>query len=85
MSEAMGPALKDQLVQNVSMVHEKDERGWTLLHHQALAGSTATVKVLLEFGADANAKNDKGLTPVQLARSLGWDKVVALLVTKGAM
>ncbi len=61
------------------MLHEKDDRGWTLLHHQALAGSTATVEILLELGADTNAKTNHGMTPLQLAQSLKWDKVIALL------
>ena len=54
-------------------------RGWTLLHQEALAGSAATVKVLLEAGADPNARTDDGITPLELARSLGWEKVAALL------
>ncbi|WP_246523686.1 DUF2314 domain-containing protein [Gemmata palustris] len=84
MSAAMGPPLKDQLAKDPSMLHSKDDRGWTLLHHQALAGSLATVEILLECGADPNAATDDGTTPVQLAEALGWDKVVALLARKGA-
>jgi uncharacterized protein YegJ (DUF2314 family) len=84
MSENMAPSFKEQLSEDPSMVNQKDEVGWTLLHHQALAGSLATVTVLLECGADVNAVTDHGMTPVQLARSLGWDKVEALLASKGA-
>jgi uncharacterized protein len=84
MSEAMAAPLKDQLAEDLSMLNAKDDRGWTLLHHQALAGSKATVEVLLERGADANEVTDHGMTPLQLAKSLGWDKVVALLEKKGA-
>lgn len=82
MSEAMGPSLKEQLVKDPSMVHSKDDGGWTFLHHQALAGSAATVKVLLEAGADPNAVTNHGMTPLQLAKSLGWDKVAALLADR---
>jgi ankyrin repeat protein len=49
-----------------------------------LAGSAATVKVLLEAGADPNAVTKHGMTPLQLAQALGWDKVVGLLVSKEA-
>jgi uncharacterized protein YegJ (DUF2314 family) len=84
MSEAAASSLKEQLAKDPSILHAKDDRGWMLLHHQALAGSTATVKVLLEHGAEANAVTENGLTPLQLAKLLGWDKVVALLVSKGA-
>jgi uncharacterized protein YegJ (DUF2314 family) len=84
MSEAMAPKLREQLAKDPAMLHGTDDGGWTLLHHQALAGSAATVKVLLECGADPNAVTAHGMTPVQLARSLGWDNVVALLVKNGA-
>jgi uncharacterized protein YegJ (DUF2314 family) len=79
MSEAMASSLKEQLAKDPSLVASKDDRGWAFLHQEALAGNFATVKVLLEAGADPNAVTNHGMTPVQLARSLGWDKVVALL------
>jgi ankyrin repeat protein len=79
MSEAMAPSLKEQLAKDPCLVSAKDDRGWTFLHQQALAGSAATVKVLLEAGADPNAVTNHGMTPLQLAKSLGWEKVVALL------
>jgi uncharacterized protein YegJ (DUF2314 family) len=81
MSEAMAPSLKGHLADNPSALGAKDDRGWTLLHHQALAGSAATVKVLLECGADATAVTGHGMTALQLAQSLGWEKVVELLAT----
>jgi uncharacterized protein len=84
MSEAMAPKLKTDLAKNPSMLHAKDDKGWTLLHQQALAGSTATVRVLLDAGADPNAKTDHGMTPLQLAQTLEWDNVVALLRGRGA-
>jgi uncharacterized protein YegJ (DUF2314 family) len=84
MSAGMASSLKDQLAKNPSLVSETDDRGWTLLHQEALAGNTATVQVLLEAGADPNAVTNHGMTPLQLAQSLGWDKVAALLVSKRA-
>ena len=82
MSDAMASSLKEQIAKDPSFVSATDDRGWTLLHQQALAGSTATVKVLLEAGADPNAVTDHGMTPLRLAKSLGWDQVVALLARK---
>jgi uncharacterized protein YegJ (DUF2314 family) len=82
MSEAMAGSLKEQLAKDPSLVRSKDDRGWTLLHQEALAGSAPTVKVLLNAGADPTAKTADGRTPLDLARCLGWDRVVALLTPR---
>jgi uncharacterized protein YegJ (DUF2314 family) len=84
MSEAMAEKLKEQLAADKSLVHSTGDQGWTLLHQEALAGSLPTVKVLLEAGADPNAQTNHGMTPLQLAHALGWEKVVTLLLSKGA-
>ena len=81
-AENMAPSLKDHLAKNPSAVFAKGHNGWTLLHQDASAGSTATVKILLEAGADPNASADNGMTPLQLAKVLGWDGVVALLTRR---
>ena len=51
----------------------------TLKSQLALAGSTACVKILLDAGADRNALTDNGMTALQLAKTLNWEKVVTLL------
>ena len=79
MSAAMAPSLQEQLAGDPGRATAKDDEGWTLLHHEALAGNAATVEVLLEAGADPDAVTDGGMTALRLAKSLGWDKVVALL------
>jgi len=82
MSINMAPSLQEELKKKPKMLLHKDEQGWTLLHHEALAGSAPTVKVLLAAGADRTAKTNHGATPLQLAKSLGWEHVVALLAAK---
>ena len=79
MSEGMAAKLKEQLAKQPDLLSSKNDQGWTFLHQEALAGNAATVKVLLEAGADRNAKTDHGMTPLALAKSLRWDKVVELL------
>ena len=79
MSVAMAPSLQAQLAKDPSLVRKRDERGWTFLHEEALAGSAATVKVLLDAGADRSALTNDGMTAGQLARSLGWTRVIDLL------
>lgn len=81
MSVNMAKSLKEQLAKDPSFLTSTDHRGWSLLHQEALAGSAPTVKVLLEAGADRNAKTKDGKTPLQLAESLGWTNVVALLTS----
>ena len=76
MSVNMAESLKEQLKKDSSFVNSVDDRGWTVLHEQALAGSAPIVRLLLDAGA---AKTDKGRTALQLAQALGWNKVVAML------
>lgn len=79
MSENMAPTIKDQVAQNPDFVNQRNDEGWTLLHQEALAGNLATVRALLEAGADRKAVTNDGRTPLHLAQTLGWEKVVALL------
>ena len=84
MSVNMATVLREELAKKPSMLHDKDEKGWTVLHHESLAGSAPTVEILLECGADPNAVTNHGATPMKLAKVLAWNKVVALLAAKGA-
>ncbi|MDM8545108.1 ankyrin repeat domain-containing protein [Candidatus Venteria ishoeyi] len=43
-----------------------------------------TVRLLLEKGANINARNDKGETPLHVAVRLGNGELIALLLSKGA-
>ena len=49
-------------------VNAKDERGWTALHHSVLLADNETVMILIDNGADVNAKDVKnGKTPLDMA------------------
>ena len=60
----------------------KDGREMTLLQHAAAVGSTESVKLLLESGADVNAQNPLGSSALTLAAD--QPEKVKLLVAKGA-
>ncbi len=79
----MKESLETYLSEDPSHVNQTDEEGWSLLHHQALAGSHCCVSALLRHGADVNATTKQGLSPLQLANSLGWKKVAQLLTENG--
>lgn len=79
MSEPMAGKLKEQLAEDPSLIPWRDDDGWGFLHQEALAGNLASVKVLLEAGADPDARTNHGMTPLELANCLGWTEVTALL------
>jgi uncharacterized protein len=79
---ATAPSLRDHLAQHPNAVSAKGHLGWTLLHHEASIGNAVAVQLLLPAGADPHAKADNGVTPLQLARNLGWDAVAELLAGK---
>src|SRR5688500_15826867 len=54
MSEGMAEKFKEQLAGDPSLIPWRDDDGWGFLHQEALAGNLASVKVLLEAGADPN-------------------------------
>jgi uncharacterized protein YegJ (DUF2314 family) len=50
----------------------RDHRGWTQLHHHALAGNLAMVDALLAAGADPSATTPEGDTAATLAERIAW-------------
>jgi len=52
------------LKDNPSLVFSKDTKGWTPLHYAALRGHKDVVELLLAKGANVNATNNFGMTPL---------------------
>ncbi len=59
--------VREQLASDPTLAAAKDEQGATALHHAAERGNREMVGLLLESGADMNARDDEfGATPT------GW-------------
>lgn len=82
--------LREGLAQSPDLIGQRVFCGGTLLHSAAEAGSPQFVRLLLEFGADANALNDGGHTPLERACNASAEarrdraEVVRLLLEFGA-
>lgn len=65
-------------------VHARDSLDWTKLHSAASLGKSELVALLLDKGADINAKAKDGSTPLHLAVKRSHPAVVKLLFSRGA-
>lgn len=77
----MLPKIESQLQEDSSIAISTDERGWTLLHNEAMAGNFGVVKLLVRYGANIDAKTPNGKNAAELARGVGWDEIAAYLST----
>lgn len=75
----MIPSLKEALQADPNIATQTDERGWTMLHSDALAGNRSVLEVLLAHGADARATTHRGRTAYELAELMDWRECMALL------
>lgn len=80
----MGPSLEKFLSEHPEeLLAASPEDGFTMLHREALAGNASIVEILLRRGAKVDARTHGNKTPLDLARTLGWPKVEALLLAAG--
>jgi ankyrin repeat protein len=86
LTQAPDPALVRRLLACGVPAGARDGAGWTPLHFAVRAGAAEVVDLLLDAGAAVDARNDDGLTPLQLAlarRPVRLD-VVQRLLDRGA-
>jgi ankyrin repeat protein len=76
------PAVQKLLQERSDLLKASDNGGSTLLHHAAGFGNLATLKLLLDSGADVNAQNRLGSTPLHWA--VADEEKVRLLLERGA-
>lgn len=79
MSVNMKQSLIDELKESDELLSTVDDLGCSSLHKEALAGNATSVGLLLEHGANRMSVNNKGETPLDLAKCLGWEHVIDLL------
>lgn len=75
-------AVEKLIAADPRIVKAQDLAGSTPLHHAAGFGALATMKLLLDKGADVNAKNRRGSTPLFWA--IHDEAKVRLLLSRGA-
>ena len=73
-----------QLDATVRVKPEGSEYTWTPLHEAALGNNAAEAKLLIEKGADVNAKGEYGETPLHAAALENAAEVAKLLIANGA-
>jgi len=75
----MLPKIEEALQKDASPYLQADENGWTMLHHEALAGNFGVAKLLVKYGADVKAKTNQGKDAIDLAKMLKWEEIADYL------
>ncbi|WP_367649353.1 DUF2314 domain-containing protein [Campylobacter sp. RM16188] len=71
--------VREYITNNPNILSDVDELGYTQLHHEAIAGNLGVVEILLENGADKNAKTNSGKTALDFAKALKWEHIARVL------
>ena len=76
MSINMRDSFANFLAEHPGEATHTDEAGYTMLHREAIAGNRTIVEVLLQNGADKNAKTNNGYTALDFAKRLEWEHLI---------
>ncbi len=77
-------AIKSIIGLDKGQVHNEDDSGLSLLHQAVWAGHLDVVAYLVTQGADVNAKDLRGDTPLYIAFHRGFDKISEYLIFNDA-
>merc|ERR1739840_84169 len=87
MNEAVMSGNMQEVQMRINMGEDVNQmvfpRYTTPLHDATTCGRIQIAKVLIERGADVNAKDYKGCTPLRLAKRYGQDDIESMLNKKG--
>lgn len=78
------PAIEAALAEGTDVNAPDDEVGLAPLAWAALHGQTEAMRLLIEKGADVNARSEDGNTPLHVAAFLGQAEAAKLLIDNGA-
>jgi uncharacterized protein YegJ (DUF2314 family) len=79
MSENMAEKSEAGIREMGHHINDPDTLGMTILQFESLAGNLTQVKLLLKYGADKKIKNVHSQTTQDLAETLNWEKISAVL------
>ncbi|MOA21233.1 Ankyrin repeats (3 copies) [compost metagenome] len=74
--------VKKILASNPALIHGRDEYEFTVLHGAVNTENVEMIRYLIEQGADVNAQNDEGYTPLHIAL---YPDVADCLLAHGAL
>ena len=75
----------NQFIMEMIVPYGKDQEGQTPLHRAVAWGNTHAVEILLDEGADINARDGEGDTPMEKALRGNITAVAILLGDRGAL
>ncbi|MCY4120984.1 MAG: ankyrin repeat domain-containing protein, partial [Acidobacteria bacterium] len=76
--------LRSLLDEDSDRVGERSQSSATPLHFAASGNQVPAIRLLLDAGADIEAKMDRGISPLYSAARAGAAEAVALLIARGA-
>ncbi|MDF2964870.1 MAG: ankyrin-2-like [Rickettsiaceae bacterium] len=68
----------------INDINQKDDQGWTLLHHAAHQGNTEAIEYLVSQGAAIDASDLNGYTPLHIATEDNCYEAVKTLIDNDA-
>jgi ankyrin repeat protein len=75
--------LSKYIKSNTLLVNVTDKEGKTPLHHTALNAHFECVQLLLQYGAEYNAEDDKGWNPLHCGAQSRDEKIWMILLQQG--